>query len=33
MIPKALTDAGKDAATLLDSLYEGDVRAELPKGL
>ncbi len=22
-----------DAATLLDSLYEGDVRADLPKGL
>jgi DnaJ-class molecular chaperone len=33
MIPKTQTDAGKDAATLLDSLYEGDVRAELPKGL
>lgn len=33
MIPKAQSDAGRDAATLLDSLYEGDVRAELPKGL
>ncbi len=33
MIPKASSPAGIDAATLLDSLYEGDVRAELPKGL
>ena len=33
MIPKPQTPAGLDAATLLDSLYEGDVRAELPKGL
>ena len=27
------TRAGEDAATLLDGLYEGDVRADLPKGL
>jgi DnaJ-class molecular chaperone len=33
MIPKTQSPAGMDAATLLDSLYEGDVRAELPKGL
>jgi len=33
MIPKQLTRAGEDAATLLDGLYEGDVRADLPKGL
>jgi len=33
MIPKSQSPAGMDAATLLDSLYEGDVRAELPKGL
>jgi hypothetical protein len=33
MLPKTVTPAGTDAATLLDSLYEGDVRAELPKGL
>ena len=33
MVPKSLTPAGTDAATLLDSLYGGDVRAELPKGL
>ncbi len=33
MVPKTVTPAGTDAATLLDSLYEGDVRAELPKGL
>ena len=33
MIPKTQSPAGIDAATLLDSLYEGDVRAELPKGL
>jgi molecular chaperone DnaJ len=32
MVPKTQTSAGQDAATLLDSLYEGDVRAELPKG-
>ncbi len=33
MIPKALTPAGGDAATLLESLYEGDVRKDLPRGL
>ena len=33
MIPKTQSPAGMDAATLLDSLYEGDVRAELPRGL
>jgi molecular chaperone DnaJ len=33
MIPKTQSPAGMDAATLLDSLYQGDVRAELPKGL
>ena len=33
MVPKTVTPAGTDAATLLDSLYDGDVRAELPKVL
>jgi DnaJ-class molecular chaperone len=33
MIPKTQSPAGLDAATLLDSLYEANVRAELPKGL
>ncbi len=33
MIPKSQSPAGMDAATLLDSLYEGDVRGDLPKGL
>jgi molecular chaperone DnaJ len=33
MVPKKESPAGKDAATLLESLYEGDVRADLPKGL
>ncbi len=33
LVPKTQTPAGTDAATLLDSLYEGDVRAELPRGL
>ena len=33
MVPKRVTEAGTDAATLLDSLYEADVRADLPKGL
>ncbi len=32
-VPKAQTAAGLDAATLLDSLYDGSVRADLPKGL
>jgi molecular chaperone DnaJ len=33
MVPKTVTPAGVDAATLLDSLYDGPVRADLPKGL
>ncbi len=33
MVPRAQTPAGLDAATLLESLYEGPVRAELPRGL
>ena len=33
MVPRTQTPAGMDAATLLDSLYETDVRADLPKGL
>ncbi|HYK43268.1 MAG TPA: J domain-containing protein [Thermoanaerobaculia bacterium] len=33
MLPKTQTTAGVDAATLLDSLYEKDVREDLPKGL
>lgn len=33
MVPRSVTPAGTDAATLLDSLYEGEVRADLPKGL
>jgi molecular chaperone DnaJ len=33
MVPRSQTPAGSDAATLLDSLYPGDVRADLPKGL
>lgn len=32
-VPKTQTPAGLDAATLLESLYEGAVRADLPKGL
>jgi hypothetical protein len=32
-IPTVRTSAGSDAATLLDSLYEKAVRADLPKGL
>jgi molecular chaperone DnaJ len=32
-VPKAQTAAGLDAATLLESLYDGPVRADLPKGL
>jgi hypothetical protein len=31
--PKTMTPAGLDAATLMDSLYEEPVRADLPKGL
>jgi molecular chaperone DnaJ len=33
MIPRSQSPAGMDAATLLDSLYDGDIRAELPRGL
>jgi DnaJ-class molecular chaperone len=33
LIPKTQSPAGLDAATLLDSLYEGNVRSELPRGL
>jgi molecular chaperone DnaJ len=33
IVPKTQTPAGLDAATLLESLYEGDVRKDLPKGL
>jgi molecular chaperone DnaJ len=32
-VPKAQTPAGSDAATLLESLYDGPVRKDLPKGL
>jgi molecular chaperone DnaJ len=31
--PKTMTPAGLDAATLMDSLYDAPVRADLPKGL
>jgi molecular chaperone DnaJ len=33
MVPRNQTPAGADAATLLESLYEGPVRKDLPKGL
>jgi molecular chaperone DnaJ len=33
MVPKVATPAGIDAATLLESLYDSPVRADLPKGL
>jgi len=33
MVPRNQTPAGSDAATLLDSLYDGSVRKDLPKGL
>jgi molecular chaperone DnaJ len=33
MMPKTQTPAGTDAATLLESLYEKNVREDLPKGL
>ena len=33
VVPRSVTPAGLDAATLLDSLYEEDVRKDLPKGL
>jgi hypothetical protein len=32
-IPVQRTPAGADAVTLLDSLYDGAVRKDLPKGL
>ena len=32
-VPRAVTPAGIDAATLLDSLYEEPVRKDLPRGL
>ena len=32
-VPRSVTPAGLDAATLLDSLYDAPVRADLPKGL
>jgi len=33
VVPKNLTSAGREAAALFDSLYEGDPRAGLPEGL
>ena len=33
VVPRTVTPAGLDAATLLDSLYEEPVREDLPKGL
>lgn len=33
VIPKTVTPAGREAAALFDSLYDGDVRADLPRGL
>jgi len=33
LVPKSMTPAGLDAATLLDSLYEEPVRKDLPRGL
>jgi molecular chaperone DnaJ len=33
MVPRNVTPAGTDAATLLESLYDEPVRAGLPKGL
>ena len=33
VVPKNLTPAGREAAALFDSLYEGDPRAGLPDGL
>jgi molecular chaperone DnaJ len=32
-VPRGETPAGRDAATLLESLYEGDPRKDLPKGV
>jgi molecular chaperone DnaJ len=33
MVPRTSTPAGSDAATLLESLYDGSVRRDLPRGL
>src|SRR5215471_2155284 len=33
VVPRAVTPAGSDAATLLDSLYDEPVRKDLPRGL
>jgi molecular chaperone DnaJ len=33
VVPRSVTPAGHDAATLLDSLYEENVRKDLPRGL
>jgi molecular chaperone DnaJ len=33
VVPRNVTPAGLDAATLLDSLYDEDVRKDLPRGL
>jgi molecular chaperone DnaJ len=33
MVPRSVTPAGSDAATLLESLYDSAVRKDLPKGL
>jgi len=33
MVPRSVTPAGLDAATLLDSLYDAPVRKDLPRGL
>jgi molecular chaperone DnaJ len=33
LVPRSVTPAGSDAATLLESLYEASVRKDLPKGL
>ncbi|MGH9366179.1 MAG: DnaJ C-terminal domain-containing protein [Thermoanaerobaculia bacterium] len=33
MVPRSVTPAGSDAATLLESLYDAPVRKDLPKGL
>jgi molecular chaperone DnaJ len=33
VVPKNMTPAGREAAALFDSLYEGDPRASLPEGL
>jgi hypothetical protein len=32
-VPRAVTPAGVDAATLLESLYDRPVREDLPRGL